>query len=143
MIPKDIKILIENIIDKTKDKKAFWAKGIPKNEYMLILDNGSIIISVRPDGFYECEYDEIYDNLVEFCINDKFGDYIFKYTALDSIDSNNDYRILIQLHNEAEKEYLRKEETFVGIISEIKSDKIIGFIKDIENSKDDDDDTLY
>lgn len=115
MIPQNITDLIKSILEKTASRKAIWGKTSRPNEYKLLFNKGAI----TTDNWTAEEGKECAD----FAIYNSFGDKIDNYYASKG---EKDFELLIELHNTANREFFKVDETIAGLINEINSDKSIG-----------------
>ena len=111
MIPEKITNLIKAIIEKTNSKKATWGKTARENEFKLHFQNGAITTDWWTN-----------DRGVEFvdiAIYNSYGDRIDSYEAEKGED---DYSILIEIHNVAKRDFFKVEETIENLFKEAKND---------------------
>lgn len=115
MIPEKIANLIKAIIEKTNSKKATWGKTSRENEFKLHFQNGAITTD-----FWSNDRGE---EFVDIAIYNSFGDRIDSYEAEKGEE---DYTVIIELHNVAKRDFYKVEETIDNLFNEAKNDKNIG-----------------
>jgi hypothetical protein len=114
MIPNNIENLILALIEKTNKKEAIWGKTSRPNEFKLNFEKGAVTSDL---------WDKNGDEIVDFSIYNSFGDQIYNYSAQKGEVG---YEILLELHNNAKREFYKVDETISNLFNEVKSDKSIG-----------------
>ena len=122
MEPK-IKILIDNLLAKTKKRETKWDRVGKSDQFILFLDNARVsidkLISNKRQLFYK------------FSIINSSGDTIINVNGIKddnafAVDLDNDYNTLKELHQEIQKAYFKVNETIDGLLGEIEKDGEIG-----------------
>ena len=116
-----IKSLVENLYAKTEKKEANWERIGKKDQFVLILDNGKVLI----DKLFTSKGELVY----QFSIININGDTIFSINALKkeafSLEPD-DYSVLKDLHEVIKKSYFKVDETIDGLLGEVNKDGEIG-----------------
>jgi hypothetical protein len=122
MEPK-IKILIDNLLAKTKKRETKWDRVGKSDQFILFLDNARVsidkLISNKRQLFYK------------FSIINSSGDTILNVNGIKddnafAVHLDNDYNTLKELHQEIQKAYFKVNETIDGLLGEIEKDGEIG-----------------
>jgi hypothetical protein len=117
MNEKKIEELVLKLIEKTKNKKAFWELTSRDNEFILNFENGGVITT---DNWIQDGIDSVDLNIR----NDK-GMSIYS-AGYNEVDNFLEYNFLKKLHQTAKASYFNVEDTLDNIFKDIDSDKIIG-----------------
>jgi hypothetical protein len=114
---EQLKRIVEKLIEKTTERNVIWEKTTG-NGFKIALSGSTIAIQYY-EGTYE---DEPYPYCSLFIFNDK-GDKIDYYNLRQKDD---DFDLLFNLYDKANKSYYKVEETYQNIIEELDKNDIIG-----------------
>lgn len=108
-----IRNIIQDLINKTKSKKANWERVGTTDQYTLTLKTGKIIINKVKSSYV----------VLAVSIYNAKGDNIYHKS---SIEGERDYIIFKELHDNVVATFFKVDETIEGILGEINSEDEIG-----------------
>lgn len=138
MIDTQLKTLINELVQKTKDKKVRWNRTSSESKFKLILQNKS---ALTVDS-WEDEHNN--DGVATVVIFNERGDEILVHKSHLNEDFE-DFKLIYDLQNAARNAYFKVDETIASFLSEIGNTNEIGIeeklppITSTQISTDDDD----
>jgi hypothetical protein len=116
MMPKNSQEIVRALIEKTRNKEAFWGKTSRPNEFKLTFEKGAVTI----DNWEDNNENECY----ELGMYNSFG---YKIASYSSEAQDQYHNLLRELHEEAKQEFYKVDDTISSFFEEIKDKKCIGF----------------
>jgi hypothetical protein len=108
--------MINQLFQKTEEKKTIWQKGSRDNEFSIVFKSGLFVID-KWNADHEIYYD--------FQIYNDNGDRIY---GTNPVDPSNEglYHALENLHDSVMRCYYKVDETIMNFSKELNGDGIIG-----------------